>query len=157
MKLKIQSKLVLYILFTALLVMLATVFYMNRSTANEVKYSRSRTLRESVGNSALKIQSSIMSDISALRSLAASVSGTNTVDEQQRVIIYRKAMNVFLENNPGFNNVKISWELNYINPGWQKSYGRRIYTYERGDGSIRHTVSEDNLEGDDFSSVYYKV
>ncbi|MBR4440951.1 MAG: GAF domain-containing protein [Bacteroidales bacterium] len=157
MKLKIQSKLVLYILFTALLVMLATVFYMNRSTANEVKYSRSRTLRESVGNSALKIQSSIMSDISALRSLAASVSGTNTVDEQQRVIIYRKAMNVFLENNPGFNNVKISWELNYINPGWQKSYGRRIYTFERGDGSIRHTVSEDNLEGDDFSSVYYKV
>ena len=157
MKLKIQSKLVLYILFTALIVFLAAVIYLSLGTSNQVERSLSRTLQESVSNSALKIQASIDADISALRTLAASVSGTNSVDELHRVAIYRSAMNVFLENNPVFNNVKISWEQHYIDPEWQKSFGRRIYTFERGDGGIRHTVTQADMEGDDFSSAYYKV
>ena len=140
MKLKIQQKLVLYILFTALLVFVSAVLYLGFSTQAEVERSLRRTVRESVSNSALKIQSSIDADISALRSLAATVSGTNTIEEKQRVAIYRSAMNVFLENNPVFNNVKISWELHYLDPEWQKSFGRRVYTFERGDGNIRHTV-----------------
>ncbi len=157
MKLKIQHKLVLYILFTALLVFLSAVLYLGFSTQTEVETALRRTVRESVSNSALKIQSSIDADISALRSLAATVSGTNNVEEKQRVAIYRSAMNIFLENNPVFNNVKISWELHYLDPEWQKSFGRRVYTFERGDGNIRHTVSQEDTEGDDFSSVYYKV
>lgn len=157
MKLKIQHKLVLYILFTALLVFLSAVLYLGFSTQTEVETALRRTVRESVSNSALKIQSSIDADISALRSLAATVSGTNNVEEKQRVAIYRSAMNIFLENNPVFNNVKISWELHYLDPEWQKSFGRRVYTFERGDGNIRHTVSQEDTDGDDFSSVYYKV
>ena len=157
MKLKIQQKLVLYILFTALLVFVSAVLYLGFSTQTEVEIALRRTVRESVSNSALKIQSSIDADISALRSLAATVSGTNNVEEKQRVAIYRSAMNIFLENNPVFNNVKISWELHYLDPEWQKSFGRRVYTFERGDGNIRHTVSQEDTEGDDFSSVYYKV
>ena len=157
MKLKIQSKLVLYILFTALMVFLAAVIYLSLGTSHQVERSLERTLQESVSNSALKIQSSIESDISALRTLAASVSGTNVVDEQHRVAVYRSALNSFLEKNTVFNNVKISWELHYLQPEWQKSFGRRIYTFERGDGGIRHTVTQADMEGDDFSSAYYKV
>lgn len=157
MKLKIQQKLVLYILVTALIVFSTAVLYISYSTSDEVERTLQRTLQESVSNSALKIQSSISTDISALRSLAATVSGTNAIDEQQRVAIYRSAMNYFLENNPVYNNVKISWELHYLNPEWQKAFGRRVYTFERGDGGIRHTITQENLEGDDFSSAYYKV
>ena len=157
MKLKIQQKLVLYILFTALLVFVAAVVYLGVSTSSEVKHTLKRTVHESVSNSALKIQSSIESDISALRSLAASISGTYKIDEKERVDLYRSAMNVFLDNTPVFNNVKISWELHYLDSDWQKSFGRRIYTFERGDGNIRCSVTQEDTEGDDFSSVYYKV
>ena len=157
MKLKIQQKLVLYILFTALLVFVGAVVYLGYSTSASVQRTLKRTVQESVSNSALKIQSSIESDISALRSLAASISGTYRIDEKERVEIYRSAMNVFLENSPVFNNVKISWELSYLDPDWQKSFGRRVYTFERGDGNIRHSVTQEDTEGVDFSSVYYKV
>ena len=101
MKLKIQQKLVLYILFTALLVFVAAVLYLGFSTSASVQRTLKRTVHESVSNSALKIQSSIESDISALRSLAASISGTYQISEKERVEIYRSAMNVFLENSQG--------------------------------------------------------
>ncbi|MBO7565818.1 MAG: hypothetical protein J6T60_01795, partial [Bacteroidales bacterium] len=47
--------------------------------------------------------------------------------------------------------------LSVLDPLWTKSYGRRVYKFERGDGGLRVVVNNQNLEGDDFSSDYYRV
>ncbi len=157
MKLKLQSKLLLYILSVALVVFLIAVSYLNYKSNSTNERVMTKLLLETQRNTALKIKSMLDCDISALRSLAASISGTEELGDEERVRVYKLAVNRFLIDNPDFEDVDISWEMGVINPSWTKSFGRRVYSFERGDGGLRVSVGNQNLDGDDFSSDYYKV
>ncbi len=157
MKLKLQSKLFLYILAVALVVFVVSTGYLNNRANTSNQNALTRLVRESEKNSALKICSALDCDISSLRALAASLSGTEILTDEQRIKVYKAASNRFLSDNPNFENLKISWEMGVIDPMWTKSFGRRVYTFERGDGGSRCTVADLNMDGDDFSSNYYKV
>ena len=157
MKLKLQVKLLLFILLAAFVVYIVSAFYLNFRSARTNDVIVTRNIRGNQSLAALKIKSSLNNDIYALRALASSVSGTDILSEEERVEIYKAAANSFLNQNPAFDNVKISWEMNLINPDWTKNYGRRVYVFERGDGSTRYVREDLNMEGDDFSSNYYKV
>jgi len=157
MKLKLQSKLLIYILSVTFVVFLTATGYLTYR-ANKVNSAAiARSLLETQKSAVLKIKSSLDCDISALRSLAASVSGTEELDEEQRMRVYRAAVSKFLANNPSYDNLSISWELGVINPIWDKSFGRRVYAFERGDGGLRYSVKNVNLDGDDFTSSYYRA
>lgn len=157
MKLKIQVKLLLYTLSAALVVYIASTSYLNYHASKSSNVAVSRIIKESEINTALKINNTLNKDLSALRALAASVSGTQLLSEQLRIDIYKESINRFLINNPNFDNIKISWEMGLIDQTWTNSFGRRVYSFERGDGSIRYNVADTNMHGDDFSSNYYKT
>lgn len=157
MKLKIQSKLLIYILSVTFIVFAAAIGFLAYSASKANDAAIYKSLLETQKGAALKIKSSLDCDINALRSFAASISGTEDLDEEQRVHLYRAAVNKFLTSNPNYENLSISWELSEINPAWTKSFGRRIYTFERGDGGLRYNVKNANLDGDDFTSSYYRA
>ncbi len=157
MKLKLQSKLLIYILSVAFVVFLISMAYLNYRSSYVNERALTRVLYESQKSSALKIKSALDDDIIALRSLASSISGTGELDDEQKMRVYKSAVGKFLDDNPGYANLSISWEMGIINPAWTKSFGRRIYAFERGDGGLRVTVSNSNIEGDDFSSDYYRA
>ena len=157
MKLKLQSKLFIHILSVALVVFIVSTSYLNYRANTSNQNALTRIIRESEKNSALKISSALDCDISSVRALAASLSGTEILSDEQRIKVYRSAATRFLSDNPSFDNIKISWEMGVIDPSWTKSFGRRVYTFERGDGGSRYTVADQNTDGDDFSSNYYKV
>ena len=157
MKLKIQVKLLLYILSAALVVYIVSASYLNYHTNNTNTSLVIKNIRGVQNNAVLKIQNSLDRNIGALRSFASSLSGTNILSESERIEIYKTAAHVFLSNNSNYDNIKISWELGFIDAIWSKSYGRRVYTFERGDGSTRCTIEDLDKDGDDFSSSYYKA
>ncbi len=157
MKLKLQSKLLIYILSVTFVVFLLSMGYLNYKSNAVNTQAISKSLLESQKCSALRIKTTIDSDVSALRSFAASVSGTDELDEEQRLRVYRSSVGRFLESNPSYDNLSISWEMGDINPAWDKSFGRRVYTFERGDGGLRYSVKNINMEGDDFTSSYYRA
>ena len=152
MKLKIQVKLLLYILSAALVVYIVSASYLNYHTNNTNTSLVIKNIRGVQNNAVLKIQNSLDRNIGALRSFASSLSGTNILSESERIEIYKTAAHVFLSNNSNYDNIKISWELGFIDAIWSKSYGRRVYTFERGDGSTRCTIEDLDKDGDDFSS-----
>jgi len=157
MKIKLQIKLLLYILTVASVIYIASTGYLNYYATRANEKAITKIIRETETNTALKINNSLNKDLSALRALAASVSGTEIVTESQRIEIYKSAVYRFLENNSDFDNIKISWELGLIDPTWSNSFGRRVYAFERGDGSVRYSIADTNLHGDDFSSNYYRT
>jgi hypothetical protein len=108
-------------------------------------------------NAVLQIQNSLDRNIGALRSFASSISGTDILSESERIEVYKTAANNFLRRNTDYDNIKISWELGIIDALWTKSYGRRVYTFERGDGSTRCMIEDLDKDGDDFSGSYYKA
>ncbi|MCR5455308.1 MAG: GAF domain-containing protein, partial [Bacteroidales bacterium] len=157
MKLKLQSKLLIYILSVTFVVFLLATGYLCYRANNVNTMAISRSLLETQKSAALKIKTSLDCDISALRSLAASMTGTEELDEEQRLRVYRASVSKFLASNPSYENLSISWEMGVINPAWTKSFGRRVYTFERGDGGLRYSVKNVNLDGDDFTSSYYRA
>ncbi|MCQ2249749.1 MAG: GAF domain-containing protein [Bacteroidales bacterium] len=157
MKLKLQSKLFIYILTAALVVFVASTVYLHYKASTVNLNAITRNIRETEKNSALRIKSALDCDISSVRALAASISGTELLTEEQRVSLYRSAANRFLSDNTNFENLKISWELAVIDNSWTKNFGRRLYTFERGDGGAKCIVQTLNLDGDDFASNYYKA
>lgn len=157
MKLKLQSKLLIYILSVAFIVYMLSAGYINYRANITNGRAVTRNLYESQVNSALKINLDLSCDVSAIRALAASVSGTEELSDEQRIRVYKSACNRFLLYNTSFENISISWEMSVLDPAWTKSFGRRVYYFERGDGGIRCTVSDQNMDGDEFSSHYYKT
>ena len=157
MKLKLQSKLLIYVLSVAFVVFLLSMGYLNYRSSAVTDRLLNRVLLETQKSSALKIKTALDCDISAIKSLAASISGTDELDEEQKIRVYKRAVGKFLDDNINFANLNISWEMGVINPAWTKSFGRRVYSFERGDGGLRVTVNNLNVEGDDFSSNYYRV
>ncbi len=157
MKLKIQIKLLLYILLAVLAVFIVSTSYLNHRATVTNEAAVKKLIRENENNSSLKIRYTLNSDISALRALASTVSGTEILTENTRLEIYKSAANMFLQNNPDFENIKISWELGIIDAEWTKNFGRRVYSFERGDGSTIYSVQDFNKDGDDFSSNYYRA
>ena len=157
MKLKFQIKLVLYILLAAFVVYIVSVGYINYYAINTNSALYKKNMRSSQNNEAIRIRGVIDNDISALRSFASSISGTNILSDDDRLDVYKTAANNFLNQNSKYENVKISWELGFIDVNWSKTYGRRVYTFERGDGGVRYKIEDLDLEGDDFSGSYYKA
>ncbi len=157
MKLKLQSKLLIYILSVTFVVFVLSLGYLNYRSSNDTERSLARALNETQKSSALKIKTALDCDVNALRSLAASISGTDELSDEQMLRIYKAAVGRFLDENPNYATLSISWELSVLDPLWTKSYGRRVYKFERGDGGLRVVVNNQNLEGDDFSSDYYRV
>ena len=157
MKLKIQVKLLLYILSAALVVYIASAGYLNYHTTKINTSLLIKNIRGVENNAVLKIQNSLDGNIVALRSFASSISGTDVLTESERIEVYKAAANIFLSRNLSYDNIKISWELGLIDALWTKSYGRRVYTFERGDGSTRCTIEDMDKDGDDFSGSYYKA
>ena len=157
MKLKIQAKLLIYILSAALLTYIVSIAYVNYRAERANTVAVERGLRASVANSALQIENRINESVSALRSLAASTSGTNLVSEQLRIEQYQKTVYRILNENEVFDNLKIIWELKNIDNSWLKNFGSREYLFTRGDGSVKLSIKNINLDGDDFTSEYYKI
>jgi len=157
MKLKLQSKLFIYILTASLVVFIASAVYLSYRANTANLGAVTRTIREVEKNSSLRIRAALDCDISSLRAIAASISGTEILTEDERITIYRAAANRFLTDNSNFENLKISWELGQIEATWSKNFGRRLYYFERGDGGAKCAVSNLNLDGDDFSGNYYKA
>ena len=157
MKLKIQVKLLLYILSAALVVYIVSAGYLNYHTTKTNTSLLIKNIRGVQHNAVLQIQNSLDRNIGALRSFASSISGTDILSESERIEVYKTAANNFLRRNTDYDNIKISWELGIIDALWTKSYGRRVYTFERGDGSTRCMIEDLDKDGDDFSGSYYKA
>ncbi|MBO7439958.1 MAG: hypothetical protein J6U21_09810, partial [Bacteroidales bacterium] len=147
MKLKLQSKLLIYILSVTFVVFVLSLGFLNYRSSNDTDRALARALNETQKSSALKIKTAIDCDVNALRSLAASISGTDELSDEQMLRIYKAAVGRFLDENPNYATLSISWELSVLDPLWTKSYGRRVYKFERGDGGLRVVVNNQNLEG----------
>ena len=100
--------------------------YINYRSSSVTERLLTRALLETQKSSALKIKTAIDCDVSALKSLAASISGTDELSDEQMLRVYKTAVGSFLDNNRNFASLSISWELGVVNPAWDKSYGRRV-------------------------------
>ncbi|HSH51171.1 MAG TPA: GAF domain-containing protein [Bacteroidales bacterium] len=155
---KINTKLLLYILSTSILIFIAVIGYITIKSQNLALTETQNVAQTTAKEYANIIKSELTSDFKAVKTLAQSGQAYHMLpwDEWNNVFLEQQR-NVILEN-PHFLAVATSWELQYINPEWDKNYGRYLNGWVREqDGNIQQLEAELNTDGDVFTSNYYKM
>lgn len=72
-------------------------------------------------------------------------------------IIYNDLLHSMLIENSLYISVWDSWELSATNSNWHKPYGRISTAYYRNKDKINIVIDSLNMDGDDPTSLYYKI
>ncbi|HAF30514.1 MAG TPA: hypothetical protein DCG75_15840 [Bacteroidales bacterium] len=155
---KINAKMLVYILSTSMLIFIASVGYITTK-------SRQMTLEESreIANKnahefANQIKAELASDFNIVKTLAQSAQAYQTISWNEWNKIFLEQQLHVITENPHYLAVATSWELKYIDPDWTKPFGRYLNGWVRdSDGNINQIETQLNTDGDDLKGNYYAM
>lgn len=156
-KIKLRTKLLLYVLSTTILIYAAVFIYIAVNNEKMIVDDATRLVSASAGELANKVQDELDSDMATCRALANSFKGYDEIPERQREGIYNQIMKELLIDNPHFVSVWASWELNALDPAFDQEHGRIRYTYWVQDNSIRYKKETLETDTDAVSGIYYDI
>ena len=156
-KMKIQNKLLLFILsFTVLIYLVA--FGLVIFSLREKVFKDAETLIQTQSKDYAKMVAAELNfDFDITKGMAWAMQGFENVDEEHFDDFYKDILFEFINRNPNFYSAWVSWEFNAVDPDYYLPYGRYRQTYYRHGNSLVYRQDTLNMDGDDEASLYYKV
>jgi methyl-accepting chemotaxis protein len=157
MKLRIQTKLFIYILSTSALIYLLAFGYLSfKDYDASIKdaYKLTDSYAEKYANSLMK---ELNSDLAIARTLVQSLSQYKTFYAQKRQTVYFDMLRNVLENNTQFHNSAINFELSAIDDSYRKDYGRVRLIYYKTGGITQNRLDTLERDGDEVTRPYYSM
>lgn len=155
---KINAKMLVYILSTSMLIFIASVGYLTTKSRQMTLEESRELVNKNAREYANIIKSELASDFNITKTLAQTAQAYQTLpwDEWNKIFLEQQ-LHVITEN-PHYLAVATSWELNYIDPEWDKPFGRYLNGWVRGqDGNINQIETRLNTDGDDLTGNYYAM
>ncbi len=156
-RISIRSKLMIYILLTAIAIFVTTISYIVSKTNESAIEDAHKFVNATAQQYGNEVKATLDNDIAICRSMASAFSGYKQLNDDNRYNIYNHIMKDVLINHPQFLSIWTSWELNAIDPDFYHINGRDRITYYRENNEIKFTyetleVGETNLGG-----IYYDM
>lgn len=147
-KLNIRQKILVYILGVAVSIF-AVIFFFISSSARQLTYNQSIKLTDSYAKQyALNIEGMINQDFAVTRTLSnAFLEYKQLPFDQWQRLIYPMYNRVF-QTNPHIDAYWDSWELENLDPTWDKPYGRHFYIVYKRNGVLSTKQELRSLAGD---------
>ena len=155
---KINAKMLLYILSTSMLIFISSIGYITWKSGELALSEAQEIVNKNAREYANIIKSELSSDFSITKTLAQAGQAYHTLpwDEWNKIFLEQQ-LNIINEN-PHFLAVATSWELNHIDPNWNKPFGRHLSGWGKDQsGNINQIETRLNTEGDDISGNYFKM
>ena len=155
---KINAKMLVYILTTSMLIFIASVGYLTIKSRQLILAEAREVANKNAHEYANLIKSELTSDYNITKTLAQAGQAFQSLPwEDWNKIFLEEQLHVITEN-PHYLAVATSWELNYIDPKWDKPFGRYLNGWVRDpDGSINQVELRLNTDGDDITGNYYAM
>ena len=150
----IRRKMMVLILGITLLTYLSTLTYFSLSLRSNGLKEGKKLANQAVIEKANEVKSRLTEDIATSRAMGAIVKDYVNLDERLRKKLQTELLKNVLLNNPNYKATWLSWELEAIDPNWDKSYGRERITSFRSDGEMKGLTELVDLEGDVEGGVY---
>jgi methyl-accepting chemotaxis protein len=157
LKLKIQGKLFIYILSTAVIIYIAAFGYLIRVMLIDAKENAVKLTDETAQRYAEITQEEFSKYFITVKTLNQSVCDYPKFSTEQRKKIYNPILNEILMNNPNFVAVWFTWERQYIENGYEKDYGRIRYACFNQGGFSGVKIDTLDQNGDRIGSMYYSL
>jgi methyl-accepting chemotaxis protein len=155
---KINAKMLLYILSTSMLIFIASVGYITFKSRHIALTEARKVANKNAHEYANLIKAELSSDFNITKTLAqAGQAYQNLPWEEWNAIFLKQQLHVINEN-PHYLAVATSWELNHIDPSWDKPFGRYLNGWVRDqEGNITQLEARLNTDGDDITGNYYAM
>ena len=147
---KINAKMLLYILSTSMLIFISSIGYITWESRQLALTEAHEIANKNAHEYANIIKSELRSYYNITRTLAQAGQAYHTLpwDEWNKIFLEQQ-LNIINEN-PHFLAVATSWELNHIDPNWDKPFGRNLSGWGKDrSGNINKIELRLNTEGDD--------
>jgi methyl-accepting chemotaxis protein len=148
LNLKIQQKIQLFIIGASIIIYAFVLGYISikvRETAYNDAIDKTDSYAQMV---AKDIKSRLDADLAIVKTLAEAYKTYKLLpDEQWKQLFYEMYQEVFI-NNPHIYSLWDSWELNAIDPQWDKPTGRYVIIFWRENGQVKSNTELRSLDGD---------
>lgn len=150
-KMSINSKMLLSILTTSVIVFTLTVGYISVQTSKRAYLDAEKLVDEITQKNALTIERHLSENLTIVKVMAEVFKVYDGLsDEQWKSLFGKMYYNVFEKFEKEFNIYKLyySWELYAYDSTWTKDYGRYSYVLSRYEGEIKDYIGFRSLDGD---------
>lgn len=155
---KINAKMLIYILTTSMLIFITSLGYITLKSRNLALSDAQELANKTAREYANIIKSELSADLNITKTLAQSGQAYLSIpwDEWNKSFLDQQ-LNI-LNENQHYLAVATSWEINHIDPEWNKPFGRYLNGWVKDqNGNVSHLETRLNLEGDDVTGNYYKM
>ncbi|HUW05001.1 MAG TPA: GAF domain-containing protein [Williamwhitmania sp.] len=156
-KMNLRSKIQTYVIGASAVIFAATVSFISINSRQQAATDAKQIIRLQAWEAARQLQTKLESDFAIIRTMRTSFQSWKMLGSALRDSVVLKTQRLLIEDNPSHISVATSWELEYIDPTYTKHYGRLLWGFYRENGQIKTLKGLKNLQGDDTSSVYYKL
>ncbi len=156
-KLSLKEKAILFIIGGSLLVYIVVLVGMGMGFYHKSVRETQECIDIHVLNKTYQIAKEIDRDMGITRTVAQSLAVSSASSESERIEQSDMVLKKILAENPQFDAVWVSWELQAIRKDWPNPFGRKKVTFYNKNGLIREKREELNLNGDDKDGFYYRL
>ncbi|MGM0408960.1 MAG: PDC sensor domain-containing protein, partial [Bacteroidota bacterium] len=148
LKLKIQQKIQLFIISSSIIIYIVAVGYISYNARKMAYNDAIKITNNQVQESAKDIKARFDAQFSAVLAISHAFKVYKDFEKDEwQDLIHKMYTNIF-KNNPDIYALWDSWELNTIDPEWDKPYGRISHSFWRDNGVIKDNVEMRSLDGD---------
>ncbi len=148
LKLSVQKKIIIYVLSVAVVLFAITIGFFS-ITSKRNAYSNLTELTNSyTDHYSAMVESWLNSDMTIVRTLSNAFLEQKQVpfDSWRELIMgmYKQVMH----DNQHIDAIWDSWEFTYLDPKWDKPYGRWLHIYYREQGKLLYKFEKRSIDGD---------
>ncbi len=155
LRLKLRSKLLLFVLGTVLVTYIVSFAFISVKVKRNAYKDATNFIDAYISENANITMGELNSDMISVRTLAQSFENYEVFSSEKRTEVVKALYKGVFENNPQFYALWDSWELQYIDKNWKLPYGRYVENYWRDGDEIINESELRNLDGD--SGDYQRI
>ncbi|MBS4014536.1 MAG: GAF domain-containing protein [Bacteroidetes bacterium] len=156
-KIKIQNKLLLFILTFTILIYIVAFSLVISGMRNKIFSDAEKLIQSNAREYANLVGEELNFDFDITQGMGWSMHGFKNVPQELFFYFYKDILKNNIERNPNFYSTWISWELSEIDPDYYLPYGRIRQTYFKHGNQIRYKQDTLNLGGDVIGGLYHQV
>ena len=152
--LTIRRKMMLFILGLTVIIYVITLGYISYNLRSNAIAESEKLADSYAAQKANAIKTIIDEDLAVARVMAQAVEEYTYMPDNQRNALRKTFLEKVLKEYPKYDATWMSWQLEFIDPDWDKTYGReRFNSYMDGD-EVKSSLELAELDGRKASSIY---
>ena len=154
-RINLKSRMLLLILSTTILIFIISVGYIGLSSRSMTYESAKENTKVVAEQSALRIENQLNVSMDVIRTLANAFSVWQSWPDSLWLNYVQEMYRPVYKENPQIYKLWDSWEMNMVDEGYDKPYGRYANTFFRQNGKIQYSSVTRSMDGD--PTLYAKI